>query len=369
MNYREHIDNLKESYKNPIKGIEISMPSFWPYYRYIEKGHRILLTGDTGTGKTTWTLKFFIVDLIENVLKNPNIDCMVYYFSLENHASIIWSKIIKYLLGRKGVVIDLTELKNPSLPSTLLAIESIEDDLARIQKCLFISSSINTASGMYKYVSNEMVKFGTLTEDKSSNSYTFKYTNPNMYVICVCDTINAITAEASIKKEDSIRLWVENLSKVILSTIYQVVTVNVQQFDNSVRANSYASASGARIEEKHEPNLGTLSTVKTTPTDHTLVLSLYQPSRYNLSSCAGYPITTLGNNYIRVNVMKNNFGDMGLHCSSHLFFEPLKDDYTELPPSTNKPLLEKFLTEKGIGKFVINPTRNPPPPEGFGYKK
>jgi hypothetical protein len=368
MNFQEHLKNLQENFKNPVKGIELSIPSFWPYYKYIEKGHRILLCGDTGTGKTTWTLKYFIIELIENVLVNPNMECMVYYFSLENHTSIIWSKIIKYLLGRKGIVIDLVELRNPSLQSTLDAVDSVKPELERLQKCLFITSSINTASGMYKHVSNDMVKYGDLIEDKSTNTYSFKYHNPNMYVVCICDTINAITAEATLKKEDSVRLWVENFAKVILSTIYEVVIVNVQQFDNSMRVNAYASTSGSRIEGKHEPSLGALGVVKTTPTDHTIVLSLYQPSRYNLNTSDGYPITVLGNSYIRLNVMKSNFGDTGLHCSSHLYFQPLIDNYTELPPSSNKPLLEQFLTDKGIGKFAINPSKNTTPMQ-FGYSK
>ena len=52
MNYQEHLKNVAENYKNPVKGIPITLPSFWPHYKYIEKGHRILLCGDTGTGET-----------------------------------------------------------------------------------------------------------------------------------------------------------------------------------------------------------------------------------------------------------------------------------------------------------------------------
>jgi hypothetical protein len=47
-----------------------------------------------------------------------------------------------------------------------------------------------------------------------------------------------------------------------------------------------------------------------------------------------------------------------------LFFEPLKNNYKELPPSENKPALEKFLTDNGIGKFVANT-----PKIAFGYQK
>jgi hypothetical protein len=53
MTYSEHLKNLQENFTNPVKGIPINLPSFWPYYKYFEKGHRILLCSDTGCGCLT----------------------------------------------------------------------------------------------------------------------------------------------------------------------------------------------------------------------------------------------------------------------------------------------------------------------------
>ena len=101
-----------------------------------------------------------------------------------------------------------------------------------------------------------------------------------------------------------------------------------------------------------------LATVKTTPRDHTVVFSLYKPARYKIASHEGYPTGLLEDKYIRLNIMKNNFGEMGPGISSHLYTEPNRGYFEELPPSENKVQLEDYLKSKGINKFKVNKTIN-----------
>ena len=111
---------------------------------------------------------------------------------------------------------------------------------------------------------------------------------------------------------------------------------------------------GQRVEEKHEPTLGQLADVKSTPADHTLVMSLFVPSRYGINTYMDYDIKRMGNKYVRLSIIKNNFGLAGREVGSHLYFDGNKGDYEELPDAADKNAVDQFLTARGIGKLTAN---------------
>ena len=100
--------------------------------------------------------------------------------------------------------------------------------------------------------------------------------------------------------------------------------------------------------------MGNLADVKSTPADHTLVLSLFSPSKYDINTYMNYDTKRMGDHYIKLGIIKNNFGLVGRSIASHLYFDGNKGDYEELPDAEDKEAVEAFLDKKGVGKFVAN---------------
>jgi hypothetical protein len=353
MEYLEHIRALEEKLKNPVKGIPISFPTFRKYYPYFEKGHRILLCGDFGLGKSTIAIKSFILDNIEYILNNPSLDIKVYYFSIELHRSVVLSKIYLYLIAKYlNKEYSLTELMNPSSPQTLEDIKKMSPKMEKIKEKLIIKDSIQAPTEIYQYMISEMKQYGSLSSS-SDGSKVFTYKNPDLHVFCITDTVNALNPDPGLGEFDSMKRWSKNYCKLGLSLIYNCIVINVQQLDNQVRAGQFTNT-GQKIEEKHEPSMGNLADVKSTPADHTLVLSLFSPSKYGISSYMDYDTKRMGDHYIKLGIIKNNFGLVGRNIASHLYFDGNKGDYEELPDAADKAAVDAFLDKKGIGKLVAN---------------
>lgn len=352
MNFKEHVEYLERKLKNPVKGIPLNLPNFQNYYPFMEKGHRILLTSDVGNNKTQFTNQLFILDVLDFVNANPSIKVEVYYFSIELNKSIILSRMYNFLLGKQGRIYTVPELNNPSKEETLNDIKSLKPYFDIIEKNFHLYDNIRTPKSIFDFMVKEMNKYGVLTKDSNGN-YSYKYHDENTYIIVITDTINALQEDPGETQFESIKKWSEKYQKMYLSMLYECLIIDIQQQDNSVR-NAQFSNNGSKIEEKHEPSLGTLSTVKTTGADHTLVLSLYKPNRYGITSHEGYPISLLGDHYIKLNIMKNNFGEMGPGVSTHLYCHADRGYFEELPAATDKVLLENFMKSKGIYKFKVN---------------
>jgi hypothetical protein len=320
----------------------------------VKDSSHLYLTDDyTVTHNTTLTIKCFILDIIAYCVNNPTVSAKIYYFSIENHRSVVISKFYLYLIAKYlGREYTLTELMNPSQQQTIDDIEAMTPKMEKIKQSLVIIDSIHAPTEIYQYMIKEMEQYGKLTTN-SKGERTFTYFNPEQYVFCITDTINALNPDPGLSEYDSIKRWSKNYCKLGLSNIYSTIVINISQLDNSVRANMYANT-GQRVEEKHEPTLGQLADVKSTPADHTLVMSLFLPYRYGINTYMDYDIKRLDNHYIRLSIIKNNFGLAGREVGAHLYFDGNKGDYEELPDAADKAAVDAFLDKKGIGKLVAN---------------
>lgn len=353
MTFRESITILADRESNPIKGIPINLPSFKKVYPYFEKGDRILLTADSGAGKSYFITQLFILDVIDYVQANPGLETHIYYFSVELASLVYHCRVFNHLLGKKGIIYPIFELLNPT-KKIIEDLKLIEKELAFIESKVTIIDNITSPTTITNYMVKEMNKYGKLNEAKNK----FTYNNHNQYVFLIVDTINAMdNANSKEHPYQDIKKWSEYYAKQGFSKIYKCIVVNCQQQDNSVRANQFSNM-GSKVDEKHEPSTGTLSHVKTTATDHTLVLSLFKPSSYKISSYMGYNINQLGDHYVKLNVMKNTFGVMGPNVNTHLFWRGDYGFFEEMPDSKS-PELESFLQKRGINKFKLKSNFNP----------
>ena len=346
MTLDEFVKESVQKLNNPVKGIPFAIPGLANLFPYFNKGERILIVGDTGSGKSSFNL-FIIINTIDYILNNPDIEGKLYYFSIELSSKIIYAKIFCYLIEKQEhKKISIQDILNPEKLETIQLMKKVYPTMKLIESKLIINDVLKQPEHIIQYMRNEMKKYGVLKGDLKTG-FKFEYNNPNTYVFCIVDTINALIANTGSDQYESVKKWSENQSKIELSNVYDCVVINCQQLDNQLRTNQFAN-NGLKVEAKHKPTLGNLATVKTTPNDHTIVISLFMPHRYDLNSYKGFPIKRIKNHYIELSVLKSNFTELG---EIDLYYNG-NGNYELMPnPVEKKEELEKFLNDRNLKNF------------------
>lgn len=351
MNNQEFLTYIKKRAENRASGIPngipISLKGFSNYFSAFDKQQQIIIAGDSGVSKSTWTLKHCILDVIDYILSHPNIDGKIYYVSVELSQNIVLAKIYQHIIFKThGIKLHIfKDLLSPT-PATLKLIESCDLHIRYIESKLEIIDTLKSPTEIYNYVKKEVEKTGTMKNGR------FIEHNPNFYNILICDTIDALIEDPGLNHADSIRRWSRQYCKLSLRNVYNMTLINVQQLDKNSTTSQYANT-GAKIEEKFRPSLASLATVKTTPNDASCVVSLMMPARYGIQTWEKYPISAFGNQIVFLEILKDNFGATGV--TSALYFEPLGGDYEELPAAANKQGIDDFLKQKKLGNLYKIP--------------
>ncbi|GAB3975556.1 hypothetical protein GCM10028806_33380 [Spirosoma terrae] len=312
MDFRDAMLSIKARIDIEDTSLPISLPRFNEFLGGISDEEMYLLFGATGTSKTKLAIKLFVLDLLNQYLENPDNDFHVIYATLELSATEIYYNIFCNALHRQtGNNYSIKFFKNkiqddPLTNDRYEEFKLIMPWLKKLDKKVTIIDHIKQPSKLYQYIRWKLNnEWGTV--DETSNKYV-KH-NPRKKIIIITDTINALQKDTEDADEyTSIKRWSNYYCKQLLKMFYKCSIINIQQSDKQSTTVQY-TGKGERIEDKFIPRVENLSTVKTTPDDHTTVISIYNPSRYGVSECEGYKVGPLGNHFRYLNVLKNSHGD------------------------------------------------------------
>lgn len=315
MSYIKGINFIQRKYEGKSKAITFkSLPRFTKDVS-IDNGEYILLVGASGSSKTRLCVRLFILDVIDFVRKNKDTDCRIVYFSTELTAEHIYLLIFCALLHEytgEDYSVDFFKNKleeNKLSPKVFEDLHEIKDILEFLDKKLVIYDNLFTPDSVWKTLKKEY-----LDELYKEKDGLFSKKNEDLKLFIITDTINAFQANKTHTKYDSVKEWSEYYCKQVLKIQYDAIVVNVQQLDKQSTSAQYTSQ-GKVIEDKFSPKLENLSTVKTTPDDASLVLSIFNPARYKIPFWQGHGVTKHGQNFRHVEVLKNTNGEENLSCA------------------------------------------------------
>lgn len=356
MSYQKAVQQVRDRVFNNVKGIPINLPRLNDYLGGIGEEEMVLLFGATGTSKSKLTLILFVLALTEYTKTHPDQDVKIYHFTLELSANEIWLNIFCYLLHKKtGKEYSVNyfrnkDVKNPLTEAGLQELELIRDELEYLEKHLEIIDSKRQPIKVFQFLQNELGKRGSFQNGQYVKS------NPNELVVIIADTINAFQADPDLDQTNSIKRWSEFFCKQTLKIDYRCCIINVQQADKQSTTVQY-NYKNERNEDKFVPRIENLAKVKTTPDDHTTVISIYHPYRYEIGSYAGYDVNVLKNDFRYLTIVKSSHVEEGKGVaiyldSGHLIAE-------ELPLSSKQEELQRFYMNKTSQVSVISPSPAP----------
>jgi hypothetical protein len=201
--------------------------------------------------------------------------------------------------------------------------ESMED-------IVHIHDESDNPTGINKYILKKVKENGRIIKKQIGVSkegkpiFRFKDyipNDPNKYWIVFIDHIALLTEERGYNTKQNI----DKMSKYLVSlrNNFNIIPVVIQQLtfetDNDERHKS------ARL----TPGLRDFGDSKYTTRDANVIMTLFDPSRYNLERFAGYNIKKLGNTFRNLEILVNRDGDPNINIGLN-FIGPV-GTFRELP--------------------------------------
>lgn len=299
-----------------------------------ERGHYYCITAATSIGKTKLTKFLAVISTYNFILEHPEITTKTFYFALEESKEEFWLSMISALLYEKyNVSLSLAELK--SLGNYTLSNETLE----KIKECKEIiddmSSKIEVVDhvynsfGIYKVVHDWHLANGKeeIPEGKKV-SKEYIPNDPNLWVFVIVDHVSLLTPENGESLYEAIGKFSKHYCLKHFVKKLNCVTIAVQQQDMTNDKQEYHQ--GQSIEAKLEPSIPGLGNCKETARDYHFIISLFNPTIYNIGRHRNYDLKALNGKYISMKILKDrHYGLANVYIP--LYFNGASNNYKELP--------------------------------------
>lgn len=332
-------------------GVPLPFPKLAEYIPSWDKGMSIGILGNTGSGKSFLCRYLFIYELYK-FYKSSGYDIRVLFFPLEDNKEKIYKFVLlNYLYEEYGIVLSIKELDSRCdnvLPDHIIKIlEDSEKYFEDFEKIFTMIDGEHTPSGLYEHCRNFALKHGTVKKEildvdgEPIEQYIYE---SNVHVFAIFDNMSNLSTDDECKTErEAMIKFCKIYAREKLCNFFNWTVVQVIQADFQTERQQY-TAGGETIVGKLEPGLASIGEAKTISRSMHLVLSIFDPNRYDIlkfpkppktdeHNC--YDISILKNRFRSLRVIKNNDGDTGMRVP--LLFDAFTGTFKELPkPKTNE---------------------------------
>lgn len=329
-NRERRLSGKYNSILTPFKRLNKVFPGF-------EKGKFIIVTANSGVGKTQITKYLFVLG-IYNFCKENNIPLKIFYFALEETKENFWLTILSNKLKQVYKLdIETSELKslgeNALSEDIITKVEELEASLLPMMECITVIDDVTNPFGLYKIGRQYALDNGKMVGEGYNQKY--EANNPEEMVITITDHISLISREKDPDTGEKMDQW-QSIGKYSQDYClkgfckrYNFLNIFVQQQESSKEKQQY-TFKGDSIEDKLEPTLDGLATNKETQREADLVFGLFAPDRFKIEDHRGYDIRILKDNYRSLKVLKDrNYGLANNYIP--LLFNGKTNHFYELP--------------------------------------
>lgn len=224
-----------------------------------------------------------------------------------------------------GIIVDADVLHSRGekpLPQHIVdKFPAVQTEIDIILNDCEIIDSIYNPTGLYKWARTITQKLGThhnkiatFTDEKgvATNHEVYSHYEPfdkNQQVLMVVDNLNNLSAERSgdrtLDERETINMWSRNYCRLQITKHWKWSVINIIQQSAGSEAPSFDYKGNLNI-EKCKPTLSDLGNSKECQRDHFIVLGIFSPNRYGISTYAGFNINRLGDNFRTLIILKSN---------------------------------------------------------------
>lgn len=350
-------------------GVPYPFKRLCEYLPVMEKGHSIGLLGPTGSGKSRLA-RFIFVYHVYRFYKETGYPVRIVFLSLEdNKEKVMKSVIVHYLKEYHNISITLQELdsKTEELSDKVVdALIEAHKYFEEFEKIVSIIDGLNTPNEILNLCKGIALKLGRVrkykVEVEGEIVEQHKYES-DVHVFCVADNMSNIDVEkAGENEQQAIYSFAKEVVREKLCNFFGWTVIQILQMDFQSERQQYTS-SGSTIVSKLEPSLASVGDSKRATRTMHVILSLFNPSRYELihypippkndvDNC--YRIDLLGNRFRSLRILKSNDSDVGMRIP--LIFNGISEIFTEAPLPKTPEL--KNLYESLTGKKYTSNINN-----------
>lgn len=359
MNFNQIYDKIVSNKLNHDKGYFncipfMGMERLERFLPGIEQDTYYLITASSGVGKSKFARYLFIHNPYEYIKNNPETDIKltIKYFSLEeSKEKIILAEISKYLFTRYGYNISVKQLQsrgrfNTISEEVLSKIKEAEKYVEEFLETVEIIDTIRNPTGIYKYMrdyaltignyyhhdgtpftSKEQLEVSEGTNETYKKISYYKKDHSKHYVIVLVDHISLLHGESGLTQWQTMSKYSSDYC-LRMRDRFGFIPVNVQQ-QASDKERVETNYKGETVESKLEPSLDGLGDNKTTQRDANVILGLFAPDRYGITSHNSYDINIFKDRYRQMSILKDRDGVANKKLP--LFFNGAVDFFKELP--------------------------------------
>ena len=290
---------IKERQDRQLNGILTNFKNFGRILPAWDVNTTTILAGKSGDGKSSWVWEHAVVQVIDFIYKNPNVTSHIYFFSLELKYTELYIKVFATLLYKRfnkvyprEIFIGIGEERLSQEEIDYIEVEC-KPFMTLLDKHVTIIDLDLTPSGILVEAVSRM--------QNSTDEYKF----------VIIDTVNAIGIEPGSTKQESMKLWNQEYALKKLRNERNCIVINIMQLDNEASKRAF-DRNGQSIYEKYLPSLEAMGNDKEASRSASLVLSLFDPSTFDIKVLNGYNVGAFDKKLRFLYVLKNNFGDKGI---------------------------------------------------------
>ncbi len=348
--FKEVVSYLQNRRQRAVEGKYNCIPLPFPRFKHIwpgvEMGKYIIVTAAQKIGKTKFTDFLFVYNLVDFLIRHPEMRVKILYFSLEDTARKKYVDYLCHLLMRLDTLdVSSTQLESidnehPIKPEILDLIQSekYQRYIRKYEEVVQYVDTVKNPTGVNKECREYALSHGHLNfkemEMKNPESGNMEkrsvvdpmnpYTpdDPEEYRIVILDNAANLSNENGLSKRETI----EKMSKyaVTLRDQLNYIFVLVQHQAQDLESNESFKL------DRMKPRTDSLADCKTTSRDANMIIGLYSPFKFQKTSYEGYDITKLRNNVRFMEILDDrNYGANGNICP--LMFEGASTYFRELP--------------------------------------
>ena len=351
---------VKEGREGHNIGLSIGSPKLELYMDGFLPGTSYLIGAASGVGKSTYMLWALIYQPLIHFLKGESVERDPYWimFNLEMTRSQIYAKLVSmYIFDNFGEQLRFKEIFSRGKDCVLSdeglnLLEQCSAFLDELDKRIYCYEGVLTEEIYIAQVKKELPRFGKF------EGATFIPNNPNQVVGVVIDHCSLIKASSGRSKKEEMDA-ISRDSVIFRNTTKIISPIHVAQFNRS-------SGSDERLKQSmQDPNQNDFKDSGSLYDDSQIVIALFSPHKYKLSTYRKYNIKILEQSFIAAFLLKSRFGTSDIcvpfgfygDCS-HYVELPKPDEIFDYEKYTNPNYLLNLDDTNEVDDFNVEDTSN-----------
>lgn len=316
------------------QGYSIGLPKLEQVVDGVCKGVYTLIAAESGVGKSSLMLYSYVYRPIMNHLDDGKF--RISLFSLEMSADKILAKLLStYIFETYGIRLSIKQLLSVQKGFILNddcynIVKECIPWMKKVESILTIYDKSATANSIYSNILKELEERGHFEETEKRKIYYPD--DPDLVHVVIVDHLARVFCSPG----NTLKQEMDLTSKYLYSLKNRcgISPIIIQQMNRGIQSMD------RRKEGMVIPLTSDLKDTNSTVEDAEIILAIFSPNKAKLNSHRGYDISSLGDNFRSIFVLKSRYGESDVE--DFVYYDGKCNKWVEMPPALSINNYEMF---------------------------